>query len=262
MRDYNDLVTCAEQAARRAADFIRGSRPPAPGEWSEKTPHDFVTGVDRQAEQFIAETLLAAVPGSAIVGEELSPGARPQADVVWIVDPLDGTTNFLHGYQEYAVSIAALVGGELAAGVVHNIPHDVVFSGARGRGARSGGAPLRVSAVTHPPHALVGTGYPFKRLDLLERYLPQFATVVRGTSGVRRAGAAALDLANLAAGRFDAFWELSLAPWDVAAGVLLVREAGGVVTTLEGDPDVLQHGSIVAGNPAMHEWLMEALNRA
>jgi myo-inositol-1(or 4)-monophosphatase len=262
VRDYNDLVAYAERAAARAAAFVRGSRPPAAAEWTEKTQHDFVTAVDRGAETLIAETLLAAVPGSAIVGEELTPGARPTADVVWIVDPLDGTTNFLHGYPEYAVSIAAVAHGELAAGVVHDIARDVVFSAARGGGARLAGAPLRVSGVTHPPHALVGTGYPFKRLDLLERYLPQFAAVVRGTSGVRRAGSAALDLANLAAGRFDGFWELSLAPWDVAAGVLLVREAGGVVTTLEGSTDVLQHGSIVAGNPTMHEWLTEVLRHA
>lgn len=259
MRDYNDLVACAEDAAQRAARLVRVARVPAPGEWTEKTQHDFVTSVDRRAETLIAETLLAAVPGSAIVGEELTPGARPQAGVVWIVDPLDGTTNFLHGYPEFAVSIAALVDGELAAGVVHDIPHDVVFTATRGGGAHVFDQRISVSAVTRPAHALVGTGYPFKRLDLLERYLPQFAAVVRGTSGVRRAGAAALDLANLAGGRFDAFWELSLAPWDVAAGVLLVREAGGVVTTLEGSHDVLQHGSIVAGNPTMHAWLLELL---
>jgi myo-inositol-1(or 4)-monophosphatase len=259
VRDYNDLVACAVRAAARGAAFVRQSRPPDAVAWTEKTQHDFVTAVDRGAETLIAEMLLAAVPGSAIVGEELTPSARPQADVVWIVDPLDGTTNFLHGYPQYAVSIAAVAGGELAAGVVHDVARDAVFTAARGVGARLDGAPLAVSGVTHPPHALVGTGYPFKRLDLLDRYLPQFKAVVQGSSGVRRAGSAALDLADVAAGRFDAFWELSLAPWDVAAGVLLVREAGGVVTTLEGSADVLQHGSIVAGNPALHEWLLELL---
>jgi len=260
VRNNNDLVACAERAAARAAQFVRASRPPDPREWTEKTQHDFVTAVDRQAESLITETLLAGVPGSAIVGEELTPGARPIADVVWIVDPLDGTTNFLHGYPQYAVSIAAVADGELAAGVVHDVTRDIVFSAARDAGAFLDGNAIHVSAVTHPPHALVGTGYPFKRLDLLERYLPQFAAVVQGTSGVRRAGSAALDLADVAAGRFDAFWELSLAPWDVAAGVLLVREAGGIVTTLAGDADVLQHGSIVAGNPAMHAWLMGVLS--
>ena len=259
MRDYNDLVNYAQRAATRAAALVRGSPAPHHGTWTEKTQHDFVTGVDRQAEAIIADVLLAAVPGSAVVGEELTPGARPVADVVWIVDPLDGTTNFLHGYPQYAVSIAAVADGAIAAGVVHDVVRGAVFSAARGAGARRNGEPIRVSAVVHPPRALVGTGYPFKRLDLLDRYLPQFAAVVRATSGVRRAGSAALDLADVAAGRFDAFWELSLAPWDVAAGVLLVREAGGIVTTLEGDSDVLQHGSIVAGNPAMHQWLIELL---
>ncbi len=259
VRDYNDLVAHATRAAQRAAEFIRSSRRPAPGEWAEKTHRDFVTAIDRQAETLIAETLLKAVPGSAIVGEELTPGARPTADVIWIVDPLDGTTNFLHGYPEYAVSIAALAGGELAAGVVLNIYYDVVFTAARGAGARLDGEPIRVSQVANPALALIGTGYPFKRIDLLDRFLPQFAAVVRATSGVRRAGAAALDLANLAAGRFDGFWELSLAPWDVAAGVLLVREAGGIVTTLDGELDVLQPGSVVAGNPAIHPWLLQLL---
>ena len=259
MRDYNDLVVCATRAAARAAAFVRASHPPAPGEWAEKTHRDFVTTIDRQAETLIAETLLAAFPGSAIVGEELTPGARPQADVIWIVDPLDGTTNFLHGYPEFAVSIAAVAGGELAAGVVHNVFYDVVFSAARGQGARIGSERIHVSQVNEPALALIGTGYPFKRIDLLDRYLPQFAAVVRATSGVRRAGAAALDLANVAAGRLDGFWELSLAPWDVAAGVLLVREAGGIVTTLDGEIDVLQPGSVVAGNQAMHAWLRQLL---
>jgi myo-inositol-1(or 4)-monophosphatase len=259
VRDYNDLVAYATHAARGAAEFIRASRRPAPGDWAEKTHRDFVTAIDRHAEALISETLLAAVPDSAIVGEELTPGARPRTEIIWIVDPLDGTTNFLHGYPECAVSIAALVGGELAAGVVHNISYDVVFSAARGLGARMAGERIHVSGVTNPALALIGTGYPFKRIDLLDRYLPQFAAVVRGTSGVRRAGSAALDLANLAAGRFDGFWELSLAPWDFAAGVLLVREAGGIVTTLDGDVDILQPGSIVAGNPALHAWLHQLL---
>ena len=259
VRDYNDLVACATRAASRAAEFVRASHPPAPGEWAEKTHRDFVTAIDRQAESLIAETLLADFPGSAIVGEELTPGARPQADVVWIVDPLDGTTNFLHGYPEFAVSIGALADGQLAAGVVHNVFYDTVFSAARGQGARLDGERIQVSQVKDPALALIGTGYPFKRIDLLDRYLPQFAAVVRSTSGVRRAGAAALDLANVAAGRLDGFWELSLAPWDVAAGVLLIREAGGVVTTLDGEIDVLHSGSVVAGNPAIHAWLGQLL---
>jgi myo-inositol-1(or 4)-monophosphatase len=259
VRDYNNLVVVATTAAARAAQHIRAAPRPDPSDWTQKGRHDFVTSVDRDAEQLIAHDLLAGVPGSTIVGEELTPGEQPVADVVWIVDPLDGTTNFLHGYPQYAVSIGAVTGQDIVAGVVHDVARDVVFTATRGGGARMDGQAIRVSAVAEPERALVGTGFPFKRLELLDRYLLQFKAVLRTTSGVRRAGAAALDLADVAAGRLDAFWELSLAPWDVAAGVLLVREAGGVVTTLDGSEDVLRHGPIVAGNPRMQDWLMGLL---
>src|SRR5213592_588887 len=259
VRELKDLVDVAKTAAGRAADYLRGLTPAAPGQWVEKGRHDFVTDADRTAERLITETLTSAVPGSTVVGEELTPGAAPSGEVVWIVDPLDGTTNFLHGYPQYAVSVGALVRGTLAAGVVGDVARGLIYWGATGQGAWLGDTPLRVSTVVEPRHALVGTGFPFKRLEGFERYLSQLAAVVRASSGVRRAGAAALDLVDVAAGRLDAFWEPSLAPWDVAAGVVLVREAGGVVTTLEGDEDVLQHGSVVAGNPAMHRWLLELL---
>ena len=259
MLELNDLVDVAERAAERAANYVRAARPPEAASWTEKSRHDFVTEVDREAEELIAETLTGLVPGSAVVGEELSPAAEYTERVVWLVDPLDGTTNYLHGYPQYAVSIGARVDGVLSVGVVHDVARDVAYRGALGHGAWSGGKRLAVSGLTDPTRSLVGTGFPFKRLDLLERYLGQFAAVMRGASGIRRAGAAALDLADVAAGRFDAFWELMLAPWDVAAGVVLVREAGGLVTTLDGSADVLGHGSIVAGNPTLHGWLMDLL---
>lgn len=259
MQGIKDLVDVAVAAAERAAAYLRGSHPPARSAWTEKGRHDFVTAVDRGAESLIAETLTARVPGSRVVGEELSPALARAGDVVWIVDPLDGTTNYLHGYPQFAVSIGALVHGELSLGVIHDVARDLVYRGATGHGAWLGDARLAVSSVTEPRHALVGTGFPFKRVNGLERYLRQFAAVLRSASGLRRAGSAALDLADVAAGRFDAFWELTLAPWDVAAGVVLVREAGGVVTTLEGQIDVLGHGSIVAGNAALHRWLLELL---
>ncbi|PYP71966.1 MAG: hypothetical protein DMD36_02940 [Gemmatimonadetes bacterium] len=138
----------------------------------------------------------------------------------------------------------------------------MIYWGATGQGAWLGDTPLKVSTPVEPKHALVGTGFPFKRLEGFERYLRQLAAVVRASSGVRRAGSAALDLVDVAAGRLDAFWEPSLAPWDVAAGVVLVREAGGVVTTLQGEEDVLRHSSVVAGNPAMHGWLLELLRNS
>ena len=259
MLALKDLVDVAERAAERAANYIRAARPPDAATWTEKARHDFVTQVDREAEELIAETLTGLVPGSVVVGEELSPTAEHAGRVVWVVDPLDGTTNYLHRYPQYAVSIGALVDRVLSIGVVHDVARDVSYRAARGAGAWSGGMRLAVSGVTEARRALVGTGFPFRRLETLERYLRQLGAVSRAASGIRRAGSAALDLADVAVGRFDAFWELTLAPWDVAAGVLLIREAGGIVTTLDGSENVLAHGSIVAGNPTLHRWLIELL---
>ena len=260
MRNYNDLVKIAEGAAARAAAYIRTARPPRAEDWTEKGRHDFVTEVDRACETMIAEALTRGVPGSQVVGEEFTPHMAT-GDVVWIVDPLDGTTNFLHGYPQYAVSIGCVVSGALGVGVVHDVARDLVYRASLGGGAWVGDERLAVSTTVEPKRALVGTGFPFKQEGLIEAYVRQFAAVMERTSGIRRAGAAALDLADVAAGRFDVFWELSLAPWDVAAGVVLVREAGGRVTRLDGSEDVLGHGAIVAGNPTLHAWLIELLRK-
>jgi myo-inositol-1(or 4)-monophosphatase len=179
-----------------------------------------------------------------------------------VADPLDGTANFLHGYPEYAVSIAVARDGELCAGVVINVARGEEFTAVRDGGAFRDGERIKVSSGREPGRALIGTGFPFKNIELLPRYLEQFSLVMRGTAGIRRAGSAALDLSNVACGRFDAFWELVLAPWDVAAGILLVQEAGGIVTQLDGTPPRLVAGSFVAGNPAMHAWLLQTLTRA
>ena len=262
MRDYNDLVKVAERAAARAAAYIRTARRPPAQDWTEKGRHDFVTEVDRACETLIAEVLTREVPGSRVVGEEHTPTLDVSGDVVWIVDPLDGTTNFLHGYPQYAVSIGGVVSGALGVGVVHDVARDLVYRASLGGGAWVGDQQLAVSTETAPGRALVGTGFPFKDQAPLDTYLRQFAAVMERTSGIRRAGAAALDLADLAAGRFDAFWELSLAPWDVAAGIVLVREAGGRVTRLDGSEDVLGHGAIVAGNQTLHAWIVDLLRKA
>jgi myo-inositol-1(or 4)-monophosphatase len=262
VREYNDLVKLAQRAAQRAGDYVRGAMRPAVSTWTEKSQHDFATEVDRAAEGLIAETLMLEEPDSVIVGEELSPQRALKGQLVWIVDPLDGTTNFLHGYPQYAVSIAALVDGKLVAGVVHDICRKRTYTAARGGGAYEDGTRLGVSAVTEPRLALVGTGFPFKALHLLQQYLSQFAAVLGASSGVRRAGSAALDLADVAAGRLDVFWELHLSPWDIAAGALLIREAGGVITRPDGAADVLsgaQNGAVVAGNAALHRWLLDLL---
>ncbi len=256
MWKYSDLVSVATDAAERAAAFIRGAERPAdPAAWARKGLNDFVTEVDRGAEQIITEHILAAVPGSAVLGEELSPKAVA-AELLWVVDPLDGTTNYLHGYPAYAVSIGAVVDGTLRAGVVVDVARGLTFTAASGAGAWCGDTRLRVSQVHDPAVALIGTGFPFKVPELLPRYLRQFAGIMGASSGVRRAGSAALDLVDVALGRFDGFWELHLAPWDVAAGTLLVREAGGIVSDIDGGADVIRHGPVVAGNPSIHQWLL------
>ncbi|HEY0970668.1 MAG TPA: inositol monophosphatase family protein [Gemmatimonadales bacterium] len=254
------LLDAARAAADAAARLIRERTVDLPSlEWTAKSPTDFVSEVDLAAEERIREVIGRLAPGAVVAGEELSPDAISASGVVFVADPLDGTTNFLHGFPAYAVSIGVLREGRLVAGVVHDVVTGLVHTAAVGRGAWCGGERLRVSTITEPARALVGTGFPFKNTDHVPRYLPQLDRVMRGTAGVRRAGSAALDLVDVARGRFEAFWELSLAPWDVAAGILLIREAGGIVTDLAGDPAPVAHGPIVAGNPEMHAWLMQQL---
>ena len=261
--DAAALLAHIEKAAIAAAAFIRASaHDRAHITWREKSATDFVSDVDTGAERMIRDALLGAYPAARILGEELSPDATASAPLAFIVDPLDGTTNFLHGYPEYAVSIAAAVQGELLAGVVIEVPTGDRFTAVRGGGAHRNGERISVSTIDEPSRALIGTGFPFKDVEPLATYLPQFAAVARGTAGMRRAGSAALDLVSVACGHFDAFWELSLAPWDFAAGILLVREAGGLVTTVRGGDVPLTHSSILAGNPAMHRWLAYTLTHA
>jgi len=255
------LLQSATQAAQLAADHINSvERPPEPSIWGDKGTRDFVTQVDRECERLITESLLESHPGSVVIGEELSPvmGDMEQG-VTWVVDPLDGTTNYLHQYEAYAVSIGAIADGEPAAGVIVDVARSRTYSCTAGGGAWCNDEKLQVSSINDPKLALIGTGFPFKMLELLPRYLEQFTTVLSATSGIRRGGAAALDLADIASGRLDGFWELSLAPWDVAAGTLLVREAGGLVTDFSGGQNVIRQGPVVAGNRAIHEWLLDIL---
>lgn len=253
-----NLLNLATRAAARAAAFLRTVPvPDDPARWTVKGRSDFVTEVDREAEAIIREEL-ATESLAPVLGEELSPDQRPTGPH-WIVDPLDGTTNFLHRYPAWAVSIAAVDGDDVLAGVIHRPEDDRVSTAARGHGAWENGRPLRVSRVEDPRFALIGTGFPFKHPEALGEYQQQFASVLLATSGVRRAGSAALDLADVAAGRFDGFWELHLAPWDMAAGLLLIREAGGVVTDGEGEERTPGHGAVVAGNPVIHRWLLDTI---
>lgn len=257
---HTTLLEASVSAARVAADFIRshaGDRVSL--DIREKQAADFVSEVDTGAETRIREVLDRLVPGALVVGEEMSPTASTQGETVFVVDPLDGTTNFLHGFPAYSVSIGAMADGEVVAGVILDVPHGELFSAVLGEGAFCDGKVIHVSRVDTPRRALVGTGFPFKNLEFLEDYVRQFERITRAQSGIRRAGSAALDLASVAAGRFDAFWELRLAPWDIAAGVLIVREAGGRVTDLEGNDVVVSHSPVVASNGHLHEWLLDCL---
>ncbi len=261
--DVVQLLAAARLAADRAAAFLREQEGRlGPDSWAEKRRADFVTDIDRGAERLITEVLLGAFPASHVVGEELSPDARTDG-LAWIVDPLDGTTNYLHRFPVYAVSIGAALEGELLAGVVVHPSAGIRYHAVRGGGAWQDDVRLAVSGVTAPRQALIGTGFPYSEMAELPVYARQFAAVIAGSGGLRRPGSAALDLCDVAAGRFDGFWELALSPWDVAAGTLLVREAGGVVTDHAGVADVVsRRGSIVAGNPAIHAWLKDTITTA
>jgi myo-inositol-1(or 4)-monophosphatase len=259
------LSRCMHDAATQAAAFIR-EHAARLGEltWDTKSPADFVTDVDRGAERIVRDVLLAAYPDAVFVGEETFDASLALgAGLAFVVDPLDGTTNFLHGFPWYAVSIGATRNGALVAGVVLNAATGERFSATLGGGAwrtasgdeRGRDERIAVSTITEPERALVGTGFPFKHLVHLDAYQRQFAAVTSATAGIRRAGAAALDLCDVACGRFDGFWELTLAPWDIAAGILIVQEAGGVITDLAGAPAPIAFTPIIAGNPAMHAWL-------
>lgn len=263
-----ELLGAATEAARAAAEVHRSRHPDAGGrEWTEKGPSDFVTEVDREAERRVVDLLRDRFPDHAVLAEETadaSPGGPEPAgeagSVRWIVDPLDGTTNWLHGYPEHAVSIAAADADGLRVAVVLNSADGELFRAVRGAGSRRDGERIRVSPVRELRLALVGTGFPFKKQEISRVYLDSLGRVLAATSGVRRTGSAALDLCDLACGRLDAFWELWLMPWDVAAGALIVREAGGDFRPLDfpgvpaGEPPIpsapeLRDGAFVAGNP-------------
>ena len=260
----SELLAVAVEAAAAAAGIIEaaaGGRTTL--EWKQKGEADFVTDADTQAEAAVVSTIRSHCPDATIIGEELSPTrAIGQKGLIFIVDPLDGTTNFLHGFPEYAVSIAAMLDGELVAGIVRNCTRPETFTATRGGGAWLNDERISVSSETEPYRSLIGTGFPFKVHDLLEKYARQFVQVSRHTAGVRRAGSAALDLSSVACGRFDGFWELDLAPWDIAAGLLIVTEAGGIVTDFEGNDKVPAYGPVVAGNADIQPWLLRTIRKA
>lgn len=252
------MLNTAVKAARRAGAIInRGSFDLDRLNVRSKRDNDFVSEVDHAAEQAIIDTLLTAYPDHAILAEES--GHTGESEYQWIIDPLDGTTNFLHGFPQYAISIALLHKGVLTHAVVYDPNHNELFTASRGAGAFLNDKRIRVSKRAKLKDALIGTGFPFRDFTHLDAYTAMFRDLVQKTAGLRRPGSAALDLAWLAAGRTDGFFELGLSPWDIAAGCLLITEAGGLVGDLQGEERHLQSGHIVAGNPKVFVQLLQAL---
>ena len=250
-----EALDLAVRAALTGGDIIRSSRPGGPAE--AKGAGDYVTDVDRRSEDAITDILTGGARDIPVLGEEEG-GAR--GDRYWLVDPLDGTTNFMHGFPVVGVSVALVEDGRPSVGVVHAPFLEETYTAVRGGGAsvrgRHGSRSLRVSE-RKPGEAIVATGFPFRDKTLVPHYLPVFEQCFERFEDLRRAGAAALDLAWCAACVFDGFFELNLSPWDVAAGGLLVEEAGGRVSEWDGSDRWLETGNILAGNPAVHEALLE-----
>jgi len=252
------MLNIAVKAARRAGNIIiRATRNLDVVAVREKAANDFVTEVDREAEEAILRTLREAYPDHAILAEES--GASGQSEHEWIVDPLDGTTNFLHGFPQYSVSIAHRHRGIVTQAVIYDPARNDLFTATRGRGAFLNDQRMRVSKRAQLKTALVGTGFPFRQHEYLDAYLAILRDMMKGTAGVRRAGSAALDLAYVAAGRFDGFWEFGLSPWDMAAGALMITEAGGLVGDLAGESRYLETGNIIAGTPKVFVELLKTI---
>ena len=255
------MLNTAVKAARAAARIISRASVDLDGlKVNTKSPNDFVTEVDHAAEQAIIDTLLGAYPGHGILAEESgSTRGAKHSEYVWIIDPLDGTTNFIHGYPVYAVSIALAFKGQVQQAVVYDPNRNDLFYASKGRGAFLNDKRLRVSKRNRLADCLIGTGFPFRKGDDFQRYLKMFETVMTQCAGVRRPGAAALDLCYVAAGYTDGFFETGLAPWDAAAGSLLITEAGGLCGNFTGEADFLYQREMVAGNPKIYAQLVTLL---
>jgi myo-inositol-1(or 4)-monophosphatase len=254
------VLNIAVKAARRAGAIIeRAALGGVPLEVRSKRANDFVTQVDRAAEQAVIELVRKSYPAHTIVAEESGRLPGSDEETCWIIDPLDGTTNFIHGFPQYCVSIAVQQAGKIAHAVVYDPSKNELFTASRGRGAFLDDRRIRISRCRRLEDALVGTGFPFRELSRLDVYLRQLGRMMGSSAGVRRAGAAALDLAYVAAGRLDAFWEMGLSSWDMAAGALLVQEAGGLVSDFSGEDRYLDSGDIAAATPKIFPQLLESL---
>lgn len=247
------MLNIAVKAARRAGAIInRASQDIGTLTIKSKNFNDFVSEVDVAAERAIIDTLKDAYPTHGFLGEE-SGSTSHQSDFIWIIDPLDGTTNFLHGFPQYCVSIALQHKGEITQAVIYEPNRNDLYTATKGRGAFLNDKRIRVSKCDKLQDALIGTGFPFRDFKYLDDYLSMFKSMIQKTTGIRRAGSAALDLAYVANGSLDGFWEIGLSAWDIAAGGLLVREAGGIVTDLSGQSGWLESGNILVASPKIHD---------
>ena len=254
------MLNVAIKAARRAGSIINRASLAGGFEVQTKRANDFVTEIDKAAENAIIDIIRQSYPDHAILAEESgSDTGAEKTEYTWVIDPLDGTTNFIHGFPQYCVSIALRYRGQLAHAVVYDPLKNELFTASKGRGAYLDDRRVRVTKCAHLRDGLIGTGFPFKELDRLDLYMRQMKKMMTSSAGVRRAGAAALDLAYVACGRMDGFWEMGLSKWDMAAGALLIKEAGGLVGGLTGEDDWYETGDIVASTPKLFPQLLEAI---
>lgn len=258
------MLNIALRAARSAAELIVRSMDRLDAlSVNEKDSKDYVTQVDRAAEKAIVNTILKAYPDHGILGEEGSSvaGHGEGADYQWVIDPLDGTTNYIHGIPHFAVSIACKFRGRVEHAVVYDPMLDEEFLASRGRGATLNGRRLRVTKRNNLTHAVLATGFPFRdgQMEHIDNYLSMFRSLAEQSAGIRRAGAASLDLAYVAAGRYDGFWEYGLSEWDMAAGALLIQEAGGLISDFAGGHQFLDNGHVVAGNPKCFKAILTSI---
>ena len=257
------MINIAVKAARRAASVItRASFEVEQLRVTHKGHNDFVTEVDQAAEQAIVDVLRQAYPDHAILAEESGASANLNKDseYVWIIDPLDGTTNFIHGFPQYAVSIGLQHRGQITQAVVYDPTRNELFTASKGAGAFLNDKRIRVTKRDKLADALIGTGFPYSDLSGLDEYVKMFHVMTQKSAGLRRPGSAALDLAYVAAGRLDGFFEKNLKPWDMAAGTLLITEAGGIVGDFHGEADYLYKGNVIAGSPKIFSQMLNVLS--
>lgn len=262
MSTLNPALNIAFKAARKAGDFMIRAANNLPNiKVDNKASNDFVSDVDRYSEEIIINTIQEAYPHHRILSEESGLIGNERADFEWIIDPLDGTTNYLHGHPQYAISMALLEKGILKEALVYAPERNDLYIASRGQGALLNDKRIRVSNRFELPNCLIGTGFPVVNQDIIDNYLAILKEFIQKTAGARREGAAALDLCALAMGRLDGFFEFSLKPWDIAAGALIVQESGGIVTDFQGEQDWLQSGNTVAANPKLLAQMLQIINK-